>query len=173
VILGDVFIDLLPTGPPVTYLGIYAGNNPTYSGPETVSLWDSSGNLLTSAVVSNTDPLVNGYYWAPVVTQVPLALGATYTVADQVSVNGWGYGLDSTPNWAAFQYNDYYYTSDSVAFPSSATGVRGSGPEYYGANVWVGAFTSVPEGGAGLMFLLLAGGACFGAMGFRATQLAV
>ena len=53
---------------------------------------DANGNQLTSIVVFNTDPLVNGYYWAQVVTPVPLTVGATYTVADQVNANGWGYG---------------------------------------------------------------------------------
>jgi hypothetical protein len=162
VILGDVFKDLSTTGP-VTYLGIYAGNNATYAGPETVSLFDANGNQLTSIVVFNTDPLVNGYYWAQVVTPVPLTVGATYTVADQVNANGWGYGPVSTPNWAAFLYNDYNYTNAPVAFPST---ISGSGPEYYGANVWVGRLTvpTVPEGGASFLYLLLAGGVCFGAM---------
>jgi len=171
VILGDVFTDLSTTGP-VTYLGIYAGNTASYAGPETVSLFDANGNQLTSIVVFKSDPLVNGYYWAQVVTPVPLTKGATYTVADQVNANGWGYGPVSTANWAAFKYNDYNYTAAPVAFPSATTGIGGSGPEYYGANVWVGPLTvpSVPEGGASWLYLLLAGATTLGAIFFRSRN---
>jgi len=136
----------------VDALGIYAGNNASYVNSETVGLYNSSGLLLTSATVTDTDQLSNGYYWAPV-SGASVVAGQQYTVVDYTNGNGWAYGTVNN-NWATFNYDDYDYTNGLV-FTSTQ---HGSGPAYLGGNV------SVPEGGAGLLYLLLAGGACFGAM---------
>lgn len=173
IVLGDAFVDTFNTPGPVTYLGIYAGNT-VAAGGEKVSLFDSNGNLLTSIVVFNNDPVVNGYYWAQVVTlaganPVTLTKGAKYTVAVQVGNNGWGYGpIPNTLNsWATFSISDYNYTN---AFPTPATsnGLTITAPAFYGANVWLGPMTvpTVAEGGTLWLYLLLAGIACLGAVWF-------
>ena len=128
--LGDVFISNV--NGTVSALGIYAGNNASYSAQETVGLYNSAGVLLTSATVTNTDPLYNGYYWSTILTNpASVTAGDTYTVVDFTNGNGWGYGPVPTDHWATFEYNDYNYAS-TLAFTTS-TG--GSGPAYYGGNV--------------------------------------
>jgi hypothetical protein len=163
IVLGDVFKDLAPANQaPVTYLGIYAGNNASYAGPETVSLWGSTGTLLTSIVVFKGDSPANGYYWDKVTAPVQLTNGATYTVAVQVNQNGWGYGPIATNNWSLF-LNAFNNPTSGTVFPTATTGQAGTGMEYYGANVWLGNFPAVPEGGASWPYLLVAGTACLGA----------
>jgi hypothetical protein len=104
--LGDVFTsDVNGT---VTGLGIYAGNNATYTNPETVALYSATGTLLTSTTVTDTDPQSYGYYWAST-SPVTLTAGAVYTVVDFTNGNGWGYGTVSD-KWATFDYDDYVYT---------------------------------------------------------------
>ena len=149
--LGDEFTSNI-TGT-VDALGIYAGNNASYVNPETVGLYNSSGTLLTSVVVTDTDLLSNGYYWAAPLTPASVVAGQDYTVVDYTNGNGWAYGTVNN-NWATFNYDDYAYTNGLVYTSTQ----HGSGPAYLGPNV------SVPEGGATLLYLLLAGGACFGAM---------
>jgi len=134
----------------VNALGIYAGNGSTFA-PETVGLYNSTGGLLTSAVVTDTDPIIDGYYWASATASV--AAGQQYTVVDFNNSNSWDFGTLNN-NWGHFNYDDYLYTS-GLTYTSTQ---HGSGPAYLGPNV------SVPEGGAALLYLLLAGGACFGAM---------
>jgi hypothetical protein len=139
--LGDVFV--ANASGTVCALGIYAGNNASYSGPETVGLYDSSGKLLTSTTVTNTDTLYNGYYWASTAPAQVIA-GDTYTVVDFTSNNGWGSGPNPIPTWGTVQYDDYQYGS-TLAF-TTATG--GSGPAYYGGDVMI----DVPEPGSLLLF---------------------
>jgi hypothetical protein len=158
--LGDVFTSNV--NGTVTALGIYAGNNATYVGPETVGLYNAAGVLLTSTTVSNSDPLFDGYYWVPTAS-ASVTAGSVYTVVDQVNQNGWGYGPVPTNNWATFNYNDYIYTSSLPATWTSPN-TNGSGPAYYGGNV------AIPEGGAAWLYLLVAGAASFGAMLFASRS---
>lgn len=129
----------------VCALGIYAGNNATYSGPETVGLYDSSGKLLTSTTVTDTGTLYDNYYWASTAPAQVVA-GDTYTVVDFTGNNGWGSGPNPTPNWGTVQYNDYLY-GGSLAF---TTQTGGSGPAYYGGDVMME--IPVPEPGSLLLF---------------------
>jgi len=123
--LGNVFT--ANTNLWVTGLGFY--NQPSLTGPETVSLYGQSGNLLASTPVSLTGPVVNGYIFQSI-TPLEISPG-TYTVAAQVNNNPWSFGpAPATASGVTFQYNDYAYTS-SVAFPTIP---NGSGPTYYGPN---------------------------------------
>ena len=126
--LGDVFTSNV--NGTVVALGIYAGNDRSYVGSETVGLYNATGTVLTSTTVTDTDPLYDGYYWAST-TPVPVTEGAIYTVVDFVGLNGWGWGPAPTDHWATFNYDDYNYTG-TLAF-TTTTG--GSGPAYYGGNV--------------------------------------
>jgi hypothetical protein len=139
--LGNVFV--ANTSGTVCALGIYAGNNATYSGPETVGLYNSSGSLLTSTTVTDTGTPYNGYYWASTAPAQVVA-GDTYTVVDFTGNNGWGSGTIPTPNWGTVQYDDYLYGS-TMAF---TTNTGGWGPAYYGGDVMI----DVPEPGSLLLF---------------------
>ena len=124
--LGDVFTTTSTMT--VNGLGFY---DQTYlTGPETLGLYNSSGVLLASTVVSLTDPVVNGYFFHSIGSLV-LAPG-TYTVVAQVNDNPWSYGpAPSTAPGVTFNYDSYLYGS-SLAF---TTQTGGSGPAYYGPNV--------------------------------------
>jgi hypothetical protein len=128
--LGNVFISNV--NGTVSALGIYAGNNATYTGPETVGLYDAAGTLLTSTTVTDNDALIDGYYWNSTAPASVVA-GDTYTVVDFVGAtsNGWAYGPDPIGNWGTFQYDDYSYAG-SLTFPTTP---NGSGPAYYGGDV--------------------------------------
>ena len=113
----------------VCALGIYDGNNATYAAPELVGLYDASGTLMTSTYVTDTDPLIDGYYWN-VTAPVTVIAGDFYTVVAFTGPNGWGYGV--TPpisHWGDYQYGDYNYTS-GLAYPNTSSSL-----DYYGGNV--------------------------------------
>jgi hypothetical protein len=134
--LGDVF--QATSGTEVCALGIYAGNNATYvNSPETVGLYDSTGNLLTSTTVTDTDYLYDGYYWNAT-TPVTLTPGDVYTVVNFTNLNGWGYG--SVINDEAAFIDDDFASSGSLVYPNTA---GRSGPAYIGGNILF-----VPEGNA-------------------------
>lgn len=125
--LGDVFT--ANTSGTVCALGIYAGNNSSYTKPETVALYTIGGTLLTSTTVTTADTLYDNYYWN-FTNPVHITAGLVYVVVDFTNGNGWGYGPAPTDHWGNFNYNDYVY-SGGLQFPIY-TG--GSGPTYYGAN---------------------------------------
>jgi hypothetical protein len=111
----------------------------------------------------------------------------TLTAGDEYEVDAVGYGLLITnPNGnsgllpevprltldtlgGALSFNSVdpdpsvYDTSETLDFPTATNGGIPDPHSYEAATL----IAAVPEGGAGIMFLLLAGGACFGAMGFR------
>src|SRR5579864_168105 len=134
---------------PVDALGIYYQSFLT--APEQVGLYDSSGNLLASATVTLSDPLVSGYLFHSI-TPVSLTAGHTYTVDAFVGNNPWAYGPVPITSNVTYKYNDYVYGS-SLAFPT-LTG--GTGAAYYGPNFEIAANTDpVPEpGSSGLLVIV-------------------
>jgi hypothetical protein len=140
--IGNVFTSNV-TGT-VCALGIYAGNNATYSNSETVGLYDSLGNLLTSTTVTNSTTAYDGYYWASTAPAQVIA-GETYTVVDFTNGNGWGFGPAPINNWGTFtgQVMDFNSSLDlplyGSDFPLAA----------YGGNVEIG---DTPEPGTLLLF---------------------
>ena len=146
--LGDVFTANVSGN--VCALGIYSGN--TNANPEVVGLYNSSGVLLTSTVVTNSDPLIDGYYWNST-APASIVAGQTYTVVDFTNGNGWAYGPVPITHGVTFDYNNYLYAgalADTI-YPN------GSGPTYYGGNVMLS-----PEPGT----LLLLGTGLVGFAGF-------
>jgi hypothetical protein len=134
----------------VDALGIF--NQTFLTSSEQVGLYDSSGNLLATATVALSDPLVSGYLFHSI-TPVSLTAGHTYTVDAFVGNNPWAYGAAPITTNVTYKYNDYVYGS-SLAFPSS-TG--GAGTAYYGPNFEIAANTDpVPEpGSSGLLVIVV------------------
>ncbi len=129
--LGIVF--MANTNFSVDALGFYDQSDLT--GPETVGLYDSSGNLLASAIVSLSDSVVGGYLFQSI-TPVALTAGDTYTVDAYVGANDWSYGA-TAPNSAAevtYEYHDYAY-GGALSYPTQtineAPSQKGT---YYGPN---------------------------------------
>jgi len=122
----------------VSALGIYAGNDDSYSESETVGLYlVSTGALLTEATVTDTDSLSDGYYWSTDLSNtVSVTEGTQYAVVDFVGVNGWGDGSLPTNNWATLDYATFEYNRSTVAFdaPNPVYGQYA----YYGGNVQLG-----------------------------------
>jgi len=154
--LGDEFTSNI-TGT-VTALGIYAGNGSSFA-PETVGLYDAAGNLLASATVTDTDPIVDGYYWASASASV--VASQSYTVVDQTAGNAWGYLPPPVDHWATYTGSDYLYGS-TLADPSPLSTYNEDA--YYGGNV------AVPEGGSLWLYLILAPATCLGAVFFTSRN---
>ena len=134
--LGNVFT--VNTSFMVNALGAYYETD--LVAPETVGLYDGSGNLLASAIVPLTNPVVDGYLFQSI-APVFLTAGNQYTVVEFVGPNPWSFGnAPTTASQVTFNYDDYNYTG-ALAF-TTTTG--GSGPAYYGANVG----TATPEPGS-------------------------
>src|SRR5271157_4596203 len=136
------------------------------TGPEIVGLYDSSGNLLTSATVLLSDPMVSGYLFHSIVP-VALTAGSQYTVVAFIGNNDISYG-STAPNQAAgvtYNYHDYQYGGDGgclgppggpgclpasgLAFTTQTLGAAGGpGGAYYGPN-----FEIVAAHGSALQFI--------------------
>jgi hypothetical protein len=136
--VGTLFTPI--TSETVVALGIYAGNDDTYYGPETVGLYlnapgNASGTLLAQTTVTDTDYLYDGYYWSYLITPVSVVVGNEYTVADFIGNNGIAIG--STPpinNWGTFLGSDYILGGalDFPIYPGNP------GWEYYGGDALMG-----------------------------------
>ena len=155
----------------VDALGIY--DYPGLAGPEQVGLYNSSGNLLASATVTLTDPLISGYFFQSV-TPVTLSAGSTYTVDVFVGNNPFGYGPAPTANGAVTYKGATYLYSSSLAFPTFTPSV----PAFYGANfeIATGDDPPVPEPrnvGALVSLAMLAGCFCFRKAQSRASESSV
>src|ERR1700680_1079053 len=100
----------------VDALGIY--NQSFLTAPELVGLYDSSGNLLASATVALSDPLVSGYLFHSI-TPVTLTSGNTYTVDAYVGSNPWAYGTGAPITSGVTFKNSTYLYSGGLAFPTA------------------------------------------------------
>jgi len=60
--------------------------------PATVAIYDSSGNLLSSTVVSPGSPVVDGYFYQAI-TPINLTAGNQYTVDEFSSDGNWAYSF--------------------------------------------------------------------------------
>jgi hypothetical protein len=128
-----------------TALGFY--DIPDLTGPEDLSLYNSSGDLLAFVVVDpTTAPLTSDYFFEPI-SPVALTKGQTYTVAAQVNDNPWQFGTLAPTSPQITFLNDSYVYGSSSAFPT-LTG--GSGPAYFGPNLTF----AVPEPATWAMMLL-------------------
>ena len=117
----------------VIALGIWAGNGSSFS-PEPVGLYNSAGTLMTQVTVTNTDPIIDNYYWDFNLSQpASVVAGDVYTVVDFTGVNGWSYGMAPLDHWTTFN-NNYYTISNTLAYTLNHPSVTGD-IAYYGGNV--------------------------------------
>ncbi len=120
--------------------------------PETVGLYDISGNLLSSTILSPTENTPEGYLFNDI-SLVTLTAGQKYLVNVFVSTNAWSSGAVpiQDPN---ITYNSHVYkVSNIFEFPSDTEGANRDA--YYGPNFTIVGNSVVPE--PSTFFLLGAG----------------
>jgi hypothetical protein len=141
------------TGVTVTGLGAFDFGQDGFAQPQQVGLWDSSGTLLASTFVSNSDPLQGLWRFHPI-SGVTLTSGANYYVASQ---GGEGYvfftNLMVAPQ-ITFIQDAWHYNGDTsnnpLAFPDQTDGFGvSSGGGFFGGNIEFGA---TPEPGTLVLF---------------------
>ena len=86
-----------------SYFGCYDDNGDGFAGSQThdVTLYDIAGNLISSATVSNADPLVGHWRWAKVARQT---INGTYQIhgtsgSDNYAWNTNGFGTNAAINY--------------------------------------------------------------------------
>lgn len=156
-------------------VGVYA--IPGLTTNSTVAIYDSTGNLLGEAVVSPSDSVVNGYYYAGL-APLTLTAGDQYTVVEFAAGGVWAYGAAPTTDPSiTFDSQDYLY-SESLGFPTLT--YNSAGP-YYGPDFFIDPptpNTAVPEPSTLLLFctglLAIAGAALSSAkLGAKALRTGV
>ena len=131
----------------VDALGFYLDpKDSNITGPEQVGLYDSLGNLLASATVSTSGPVVDGYVFQSI-TPLGLTAGNTYTIDAFTGNNDWEYSstAQNASSDVTFGLHDYDYTN-TLAFPTATGLLAAGGPAgtYYGPNFEIGGGTPEP-----------------------------
>ena len=106
---------------------------------ETVTIFDSTGNIVAQAAVPDTGLTTDGYFWQSI-TPVTLIAGNQYTLDAETGNNPWS--AQSTPVVnpdITYNFHDYDYSS-SVAFPQNTAGAAASA--YFGPDFSIAA---IPE----------------------------
>ena len=138
-------------------LGSYDQNGDGLNGRYDIGLWDTSGNLLSTASVSGSgDPLVSSFRWADI-ADITLGPG-NYIVASAGawSANGDNYFYSGSYTTNVLTYViDKYIVGSSLQFPISSGG--GVAPGWLGGNV---SFETTPVP-APLPFLGVGAAFCF------------
>jgi hypothetical protein len=144
----------------VTALGLWDQNQDGFTNSHSIGLWDNSGNLLGSVVISigTVNPLSGQFRYGNLATPIILTAGTTYvlgasyldTDADQLVGNVAGDQATFDPAVAAGNFR--FVSDNGFAFPS---GNNGPG-SVVGPNAQ---FIIVPEPGRGLFVVALIFGA--------------
>jgi hypothetical protein len=138
----------------VEKLGFYDDNGDGLTESHFVGIWDLSGNLLTSATVSPTDPLVDSFRYTSI-SPLKLTAGTNYVIGAMTGWEkySWGWSV-TTPAEITFvtdRFDLNYNGTGIVDFPESSAGRTATGAGWLGPN-----FIIVPEPGS---FVLLGMGA--------------
>jgi hypothetical protein len=133
----------------ITALGIFDDNGDGLNGAANVGLWDSSGNLLASAVVpAGTAGALDGLFRYASISPFGLTPGATYYVGgyepdDNASSLNTFQGGSGFYNPAVTVIEDQYSDFDyAFSFPDTSEGAAGGA--WLGANFELGS-AAVPE----------------------------
>jgi hypothetical protein len=141
----------------VTSLEVYDDGMGVLGSAAMVGIWDTSGDLLTSATVPAGSSANDGYFSSVPITPFSLTAGVDYVVGAYLDANATSYntgdGGSATvdPNITIIQ--DMYNDDSSFAFPSITDDFAGGA--WLGGSFSYGQVTGVPEPGA---FLLAATG---------------
>jgi hypothetical protein len=143
----------------VDALGLYDISGDTTLFNTTITIYDSSGNLVTQVAINDSDPdILDGYYRGATIPAT-LTAGDQYTVDEFTNGADWSFGAaPTTSSSITFDYEDYLYGS-APAFPTET--LFADGP-YYGPDFFISSTTtsSAPEPsslallGAGLLALV-------------------
>jgi hypothetical protein len=129
------------TASAVIGLGTFDYQQTGLVGPQQVGLWNSSGTLLASTFVDNSDPLTGFWRFAPI-APVTLTPGDTYYVASQ---GGEGYtwltsGFTVSPNITfvsdAWEFTTATSNNTPLTFPATSDGyTQSEGGGLFGGNI--------------------------------------
>jgi hypothetical protein len=141
----------------VTSLEVYDSGMGLLSSSATVGIWDTSGDLLTSATVPSGSSANDGYFSSVSITPLNLTAGTDYVVGAYLdgtaSSYNTGEGGVATVNPNITIIRDEYSDVSSFAFPNISN--SDAGGAWLGGSFSYGQVTGVPEPGA---FLLAATG---------------
>ncbi|WP_415231078.1 PEP-CTERM sorting domain-containing protein [Psychromonas sp.] len=134
----------------VTALGAFDHLGDGFVTDHNVGIWDFTGNLLASTIVTSSDSL-NGHFRYSSINTLALFAGNTYIVgADSWGVQGdaWAWretgGLNLIEAAGIEHVQDRFLFSAGFEFPSQSEGTFRDG--FYGANLMVDAdISQVPE----------------------------
>jgi hypothetical protein len=126
----------------VTALGnvdLTAIGGASYTQPQQVGLWNSSGTLLASTYVTSSDPLTNSFWRFNAITPVNLIAGQTYTVGGQGGADyAAGVPIVVNPN-ITFVSDEYAYTgslNNPLVEPIYSSGLTQlNGAAWFGGNL--------------------------------------
>lgn len=159
------------SGATVTALGTFDLGGDGFAQDQQVGLWNSSGTLLASTFVSNSDPLT-GFWRFHNISGVTLTAGGTYYVASQGGegytwlTNGFTVASEITFVEDAWHFNGNT-DNNPLAFPDQTDGfTQADGGGFFGGNVEFGSSTT-PEPGT----ILLMGPALLGLVGFARRKI--
>lgn len=144
----------------VTVTGLGGYNSPTgWGGTQEVGLWDADGNLIASAMVTNSDTAIGDWYFASI-APVALVVGEDYIVGAQGGSNFAG-ELPMNVNPDITYVEDQYFNFGEASPLTPLTEPTGteditspSSAGWFGGNVEFGS-ASAPEPGTD--FLVAAG----------------
>jgi hypothetical protein len=148
---------------PVTVLALGAYNSPDagWGGTQNVGLWNSSGVLLASVEVTNSDTAIGNWYFNSI-TPIVLVAGQDYIVGAQGGTNFAGDVPVTVDPDITYLDDEYFYFDDAspltpLTEPTSTEGYSSpSAAGWFGGNLEFGsASASAPEPGT---FILLAAG---------------
>jgi len=99
-VVGGIFYTPYYYNVSVNYLGYAAPTGAALAMSHTVSIWDSGGSVVASAVVSsvNAAPLYDGYRWVQLPSTVTLTYQSYYEIGATVTggVDSWGDLINNT-----------------------------------------------------------------------------
>jgi hypothetical protein len=130
------------TNKPVSIGALGFFNNDGFTGSHDVGIFDSSGNLLASTTVTNSDALIGHFRYHNLSNELNLAAGQDFRIAAVTGASNYTWavnGLTVDPNINFVQ--DRFTLSNTLVFPTGSDGFnQAAGGGFFGPN-----FLEVPE----------------------------